>query len=110
MTGFIIKLNKPAPGDIVFSWLALAVKDAKIVLSTSTPINITPEVIAASSTTASSTASANNEPDSRQAEVAPPPVTIDVITSTVSTSSESLELTNSEESAPVELDIATSSP
>ncbi len=52
-TGFTIKLNKPAPGDIVFSWIALAVKDAKIVISTSTlPIVIPVEMEIQSTTPA----------------------------------------------------------
>ncbi|HVU06832.1 MAG TPA: hypothetical protein VHE10_03555, partial [Candidatus Paceibacterota bacterium] len=32
-TGFTIRLNKPAPGDIGFSWIALAVKNAKLFTS-----------------------------------------------------------------------------
>ncbi len=40
VNGFTIKLNKPAPGDIVFSWIALAIKDAKIILSTPLPDTI----------------------------------------------------------------------
>ncbi|MEK7589302.1 MAG: hypothetical protein AAB479_01570 [Patescibacteria group bacterium] len=31
--GFTVKLNKPAPFDIQFSWIALAIKDAKTVFS-----------------------------------------------------------------------------
>jgi Chaperone of endosialidase len=43
--GFTLLLNKPAPKDIGFSWIALAVKDPKIVISrgpdtVTTPINV----------------------------------------------------------------------
>ena len=48
--GFTIKLNKPAPGDIVFSWIALAIKDAKIILSTSTLLSIPTESVEPTST------------------------------------------------------------
>jgi len=41
-TGFTIRLNKPAPGDITFSWIALAVKNPKLFESV-TPIVEIPE-------------------------------------------------------------------
>lgn len=36
--GFTIKLNKPSPADVKFSWQALAVKDAKVSVSSASAI------------------------------------------------------------------------
>ena len=51
--GFTIKLNKPAPADVTFSWIALAVQDARIILSTSSVATTTPVAIPESSSTTS---------------------------------------------------------
>jgi hypothetical protein len=65
-TGFSIILNKSAPTDMTFSWIALAIKDARIdiskpvqaepqVIITDVVIPITPETVTASSTPSIST-------------------------------------------------------
>ena len=46
--GFIIRLNKPAPEDISFSWVALSVKDARTSGQASSPA-VTPEPAATQS-------------------------------------------------------------
>ncbi len=48
--GFTIILNKPAPRDLMFSWIALAVKDAKISLSDGKADTPEPGIVAGDST------------------------------------------------------------
>ncbi|OGY88930.1 MAG: hypothetical protein A2677_02055 [Candidatus Komeilibacteria bacterium RIFCSPHIGHO2_01_FULL_52_14] len=67
--GFVIQLNKPAPQDIIFNWLALAVKDAKTFTS-----------VAGYSTQAESPATEPSSDQPQDTTVEPPPADSSVTT------------------------------
>ena len=58
--GFSIVINKPAPSEVSFSWIALAVKSAKLFSSLDIVASSTPAVLGASTSTSSSSANSTS--------------------------------------------------
>jgi len=94
--GFTILLNKPAPQDLTFNWLALAIKNPRIVTSKE-PISIstsTPEVTPISEPTPTSTPTLEPEPtptSTSTPESEPTPVEVTLIFESTPTSTSTPE-------------------